>query len=239
MRLLPLLALIVAACSSEPAVNPAPLDAGLVDVAPDRSTAPDDGAPDAGALSLDVPAVRVCVPGAQVACACVGGAAGAQVCNSEGSALGTCMCPDAGTPDAGVIDASVTDADAMAADVSSDAPVARCVFGYECGATRDCVDGCCREPGDGGACEPPRASCVRDTECAASSVCYRGACRRLCPSPGGGVDGSCMVVDVQFDRCVMDPMGRSVCSSQSEQNPECMRSDDCTAGRTCVNARCR
>ncbi len=35
---------------------------------------------------------KTCTPGAQVSCACIGGAAGAQVCNSDGESLGTCLC---------------------------------------------------------------------------------------------------------------------------------------------------
>lgn len=42
-----------------------------------------------------------CTPGAQVACACPGGGAGAQACNKEGTAYEECRCeapmPDAGT----------------------------------------------------------------------------------------------------------------------------------------------
>jgi hypothetical protein len=33
-----------------------------------------------------------CIPGAQVACACVGGASGVQVCADDGSRLGACQC---------------------------------------------------------------------------------------------------------------------------------------------------
>lgn len=36
----------------------------------------------------------VCIPGAQSACPCPGGAIGAQACNAEGSGFETCMCPD-------------------------------------------------------------------------------------------------------------------------------------------------
>lgn len=38
-----------------------------------------------------------CTPGAQLACACVGGGQGAQVCTAGGT-LGACVCPDASAP---------------------------------------------------------------------------------------------------------------------------------------------
>ena len=37
----------------------------------------------------------VCTPGKQEACACPGGAQGAQACNAQGTAFGACECPDA------------------------------------------------------------------------------------------------------------------------------------------------
>jgi hypothetical protein len=37
---------------------------------------------------------QVCVPGAQSACACMGGASGVQRCNASGTALLPCECPD-------------------------------------------------------------------------------------------------------------------------------------------------
>jgi hypothetical protein len=41
-----------------------------------------------------------CTPGAQIACACPGGAAGAQVCADDADHLGPCECPEAGAADA-------------------------------------------------------------------------------------------------------------------------------------------
>lgn len=51
---------------------------------------------DAGEDPEDPP--PVCVPGRQESCACVGGAQGAQICNSNGTGFGPCACP---RPDAG------------------------------------------------------------------------------------------------------------------------------------------
>lgn len=41
----------------------------------------------------------VCIPGAQVACACAGGGQGAQVCAADGAAYGSCVCLDGGGAD--------------------------------------------------------------------------------------------------------------------------------------------
>lgn len=94
--LLPLL-LALAACSADPVLLP------------DASPA------DTGTNS------QVCTPGAQVACACVGGTAGAQVCAGDGRSLGACACPDAGVDvpagDGGVVDVP-------APDISQDRPAA-------------------------------------------------------------------------------------------------------------------
>ena len=43
---------------------------------------------------------QVCIPGQQVACACVGGESGAQVCVPNGTGYGVCECPDAGATNA-------------------------------------------------------------------------------------------------------------------------------------------
>jgi len=68
--------------------EPSDEDGGVVaDAGPDVSE-PEDAGPE-----------PVCVPGQQVGCACVGGAQGAQVCNSEGTGYGPCYCPP--RPDGG------------------------------------------------------------------------------------------------------------------------------------------
>jgi len=71
---------------------------------PDTNTGTDASEQDAGVAPT-------CTPGAQVACACIGGAQGAQVCASDGRSLGPCDCPDtgvdAGPPDAGPLDTGI------------------------------------------------------------------------------------------------------------------------------------
>lgn len=112
MRLAVALALCLAACGVDPVLT-----------LPDAATA-------------DTGPAQVCTPGAQVACTCVGGATGAQVCSSDGRSLGACDCPDAGGGvDAGAVDTGPRDtgavdtgqpdagADVVEADVVIDAGV--------------------------------------------------------------------------------------------------------------------
>lgn len=81
-------------------------DGGIGDADPkDANAIPDSGSPDASDAQADAsadakddPPPQVCVPGKQEACACVGGAQGAQACNSTGTGYGPCICPK---PDAG------------------------------------------------------------------------------------------------------------------------------------------
>lgn len=60
--------------------------------------------------------LTTCTAGVQTACACPGGAVGAQRCAADGSGFGECSCPDAST----VLDAVAVDADA-ATDALADA----------------------------------------------------------------------------------------------------------------------
>lgn len=76
-------------------------------------------------VTADTGPGQVCTPGAQVACTCVGGSTGAQVCSSDGRSLGACECPDAGSgidagSDAPVVDAGNTEAAVI--DVPVDVP---------------------------------------------------------------------------------------------------------------------
>lgn len=87
-------------------------------------------------------AAMVCTPGAQVACACVGGGQGAQRCTVDGRSLGACECPDAAVvldaplvdvqPEATAPDVSVPEDRPASVDVAPDAP--RCPLGF----TADC-----------------------------------------------------------------------------------------------------
>ena len=71
-------------------------DAGAPDAADASEDAGDE--PDAEPEPEDAGPQRVCIPGQQIACACIGGGQGAQVCNAEGTGYGPCVCP---RPDAG------------------------------------------------------------------------------------------------------------------------------------------
>ena len=108
-----------------------------------------------------------------------------------------------------------------------------CSTDATCGTGNMCDHGVCRID------TRPRPFCTMDSQCNTDSICYNGACRRLCPMPAVTPDGDCMRVDVQFNLCRADGMGRSLCTNTNEQMPQCARSADCTAGRMCVNARCQ
>lgn len=71
--------------------------------------------------STPTPGPPQCTPGAQVACACVGGGQGAQVCTS-GATLGPCTCPDGGASDVAAVDVLAADVgiDAASADAGGD-----------------------------------------------------------------------------------------------------------------------
>ncbi len=108
-----------------------------------------------------------------------------------------------------------------------------CANDATCGTGFMCDNGVCRVD------TRPRPFCTMDSQCNMGSVCYNGACRRQCPNPAVTPDGDCMRVDVQFNLCRADGMGRSLCTSTNEVMPQCARSANCAAGRACVNARCQ
>lgn len=155
---------------------------------------------------------------ANVATVCAAG----QVCTS-----GRCTYPANNTTDCG---GRCTSAQLCVSGTC----LATCTTNAQCTAGGQiCLGGVCRVD------TRPRPFCTMDSQCNAESVCNNGACRRLCPMPTTMPDGACMTVDVQFNLCATDTMGRSLCTSTNEQRPECARSANCAAGRTCVNARCQ
>ena len=92
----------------------ASLDGGAGETSPDVSGA-SDAADASGALdgaggtagTGDAATGGACVPGQQIACACVGGAtSGVQACLTSGAGYGACQCPDAGRSDAAAPKAS-------------------------------------------------------------------------------------------------------------------------------------
>ena len=145
-----------------------------------------------------------CAPGIQVACACPGGAQGAQACNASGDGYGACACPDGAvagdvtspldvSPDRAEVDAGAgsdvgdvvgTDsAGAEDADAGS-----RCAACPEVpGAVATCEAGAC-----GWTCRPGRIDCDRNTEngCeidGAADLRNCGACGTGCPTAPGMV----------------------------------------------------
>lgn len=156
-----------------------------------------------------------CVVGCNTAATCATG----QTCTA-----GRCTYPSTGTCSTPCPSGQVCASGVCLATCSTDA---------SCGSGFMCDHGVCRVD------TRPRPFCTMDSQCNTDSICYNGACRRLCPMPAVTPDGDCMRVDVQFNLCRADGMGRSLCTNTNEQMPQCARSADCTAGRMCVNARCQ
>jgi hypothetical protein len=200
----------------------------------------------------------LCLPGAQVACACVGGSTGAQVCALDGRSLGPCGCPgaDAGT-DAAIADAPAP-RDAPTTDTGcAPGDVEPCFCPGAIGERTCAADGwgACRCPAaDAGAAPDVRepldvvaVSDVADASCAAdllSDPTNCGACGRICTAPRGfGVEcrsGACGVVGP-----IMCPAAWANCNGSEVDGCETSLSTlaNCGAcGRTCgspgVRANC-
>jgi hypothetical protein len=108
-----------------------------------------------------------------------------------------------------------------------------CAADAQCGSGQRCDGGVCRVD------TRPRPFCTMDSECSSGSVCNNGACRRVCAAPGAAGDLECQRFDMQLPLCVAANATRSLCTSTTEAHPECARTADCAAGRTCVNAACQ
>lgn len=178
----------------------------------------DDAASDVADVSLDTSTdtrPQVCTPGAQVACACVGGAAGAQVCMDDGTTLGPCMCPDGGMAvdvadaSAGMdaADASETGADAtetgieggvdsgvdVSIDLTTDTPADSPTDALEDSPTdarADAADACLTDANlslDPLNCGTCGTRCTAPTN--AAPRCTLGACAWSCSSGFGDCNG--------------------------------------------------
>lgn len=130
MRKFLFLAVFLAGCSTESAYGQptwvtgadASTDAeasadSAADTGHDAADSRADATVDAAADTL----ARVCEPGKQESCACVGGALGAQRCADDGMSWDACICPDAGSDSANdvVVDATAD----TETDSAMDAPV--------------------------------------------------------------------------------------------------------------------
>lgn len=166
---------------------------------------------------------QACVDG-QCVVGCTAANAGTVCAAGQVCTNGRCTYPTSGDCNGACASGQICVSGACLTTCNSDAA---------CGAGFQCLNGVCRVD------TRPRPFCTQDSECSAGSVCYNGACRRECPTPGTGTDGGCMRVDVQFNLCLADNMGRNLCTSTNEQRPECARTADCSAGRQCVNAQCQ
>ena len=133
--------------------------------------------------------LRDCTPGATLPCACVGGAAGAQVCTADAH-LGACVCPDAGGP-VDVVDDAPLDAGSDVATDAADAPDAP-----------DAPRGVAAPYDDG--CPAGRADCdhnpANGCEASLSSLENCGACGRWCGFVGA--TARCVAARCEFVACL-------------------------------------
>ncbi len=101
MRVAIVLCFVAAACNNGDSPFVEEVDASVRDATTIDSVRSDAGSSDTAsadtAPTLDTGLVRLCTPGATVACACDGGVSGTQTCLADGSAPGPCVCSDAGT----------------------------------------------------------------------------------------------------------------------------------------------
>lgn len=134
-----------------------------------------------GALACGADAPPSCgAPGLVRACACVGGAQGAQEC-SPGGAWSVCACPDGGATEAGV------DAGRDAArDVGGDAPAVDVDPGCDGGAPNLCGGRCTdnrHDPANCGACGRACSGALGD--------CVFGVCQASLDPDAGADAGRC------------------------------------------------
>lgn len=178
--------------------------------------------------------LRDCTPGATLPCACVGGAAGAQVCAADAH-LGACVCPDASTPvdalegDAGpdgavdvlqVADAADAGADVAAADRQADAPDApTCPAGFA-----DC---------DGVASNGCETNITLVTSCRACGVrCDLAAATSRCGAMG------CEIVTCDRGFADCDHNAANGCEEYLEAPESCGVCGSRCAARPNTSARC-
>lgn len=147
------------------------------------------------ALSLVVTAcgktdgTRACIPGASLGCVGNAGCSGSQVCNAEGTALGTCSCgvsADGGMNDA-TLDGGPDDGSA-----TGDASIPTCGVLEQtgCMAGEDCSWVTSNGGGRSAECVPAgtiplRGACIPSDAgtpdgCASGLTCVSGTCERVC-----------------------------------------------------------
>lgn len=200
------------------------------------------------ACSADPVPLQTCSPGVQTACACPGGAQGAQRCNDTGSAFGVCDCPDGAAPDV-VTTADVAVADAApdvarldaapeaAVDVVAVADTPMVDTGCNCGPHATCVRSSCR-------CDEGFSACVDHCADLQTDPANCGACSRRCRSDQTCVAGVCACPAGQANcgsactptNTVMNCGGCGiVCASGMCSGTACCRTGETTCGGACVN----
>jgi hypothetical protein len=139
-------------------------------------------------------------------------------------------------------------------------PELQCVRANDCAVGESCVNNVCQGP-SGAQCSSnhpcpsgqrcrhfvcvsdDEPTCLDRSDCAGHELCVDGQCvgqgqgcvfNEECDSDARCVDGQCVSLCTQADDC--GPNAR--CRQGLCESIECRRSADCTAGHTCVEARC-
>lgn len=195
------------------------------------------------ACAADPLPLQTCSPGVQTACACPGGAQGAQRCSSDGMSYGVCDCPDAGpAADDAVADASpdVVALDAApeaAADVVAVADASVVDSGCNCGPHATCVRSSCRCDEGFSVCVDHCADLQADPancggcgrRCRADQACVAGVC--ACPAGQANCGSACTPTNT-----VMNCGGCGiVCASGMCSGLACCRTGESVCGSACVN----
>lgn len=173
----------------------------------------------ASCSAVDAP--NACTPGASIACACVGAAQGAQVCNAAGTAYSACACPDGAAPaDVVAVDA-VAPAD-LGADVVLpldivDAPSADTLDAGGDALEVDAVDAPSDTPADL-ACAAPLVACGSTCTDLRGDYENCGACGRACTGETYCHLGTC------YPRACsgMDPAVPCFCASGASGTRPCL-----------------
>ncbi len=151
-----------------------------------------------------------CTPGAQLACACPGGASSVQVCGANGI-LGFCACPDGGAVDVVAMDALALDVVTLDAPEVTDAGLADGPLSLPDGCASTTAGNCC-----GVAC-PAVAN--------GSPACLGGACGVGSCAPGFG-DCNRLAVDGCEVELATTTAHCGACGAA------------CSSDRTCVGSSC-
>ena len=164
---------------------------------------------------------KECLPGATQACACAGGAKGAQTCQADGKSWGACgQCAGSAdaspTRDSGAPDQQVVTSDGGADDAACGGGLSRCGKG--------CVD-----------LKKDNANCgLCGTACKGGEVCQAGACVLSCQTGLTNCSGTCVSLTTDRFNC-------GACGSKCKAGQVCNAANcslTCQSGLTNCSGAC-